>query len=150
MEKILIRDLEEKDIEAVLGIDRKITGSPNPEYWRDKAITYLGRGGGACLAAEIEGRLVGFVLGDIRGWEFGVPLSGWLEIVGVDPDYQGKGVGRRLVDALGQRFLAAGVDTVHTMVDWNASDLVGYFISMGFKRAEYILMERKLKGGGTA
>ena len=31
MEKILIRDLDEKDIEAVLGIDRKITGSPNPE-----------------------------------------------------------------------------------------------------------------------
>lgn len=150
MERILIRDLAEKDIEAVLDIDRKITGSSNPEYWGDKARVYLGRGGSTCLAAEIEGRLVGFVLGEIRGWEFGVPLSGWLEIVGVDPGCQGKGVGRELVDALCQRFLAAGVDTVHTMVDWNASDLVGYFMSVGFKRAEYILLARNLKTGGPA
>lgn len=146
MDKVAIRELTDKDISAILEIDRRITGRPSPSYWKDKAQAYLHQSGSTCLAAEVNGQLVGFVLGEIRGWEFGIPLSGWLEVVGVDPDHQGKGIGRQLVEALCQRFLEAGVDRVHTMVNWNDGDLVSYFISCGFVRGDFILLGKKLKG----
>lgn len=144
MAKIFIRDLTESDIPGILAIDRKITGKNNSDYWQEKAIGYLRRGGSACLVAEVNGQLAGFILGEIRGWEFGVHLTGWLEIVGVDPSYHRKGVGRELVESLCQRFVEAGVDTVRIMVDWNAGDLVSYFMSSGFHRSEYIILERRL------
>lgn len=145
MGKIVIRELTESDIPGILAIDRKITGKDSADYWREKALGYLKQGGPACLVAEFNGRLAGFILGEIRGWEFGVPLTGWLAIVGVDPSCQRKGVGRKLVESLCQRLKEAGVGTVRTMVDWNTGDLISYFMASGFRRGEYIILERKLE-----
>lgn len=33
----------------------------------------------ASLVAEAEGKIVGFILGDVSGWEFGVPENHWLD-----------------------------------------------------------------------
>lgn len=144
----IVRELTEHDIEAVLEIDRKITGRDTADYWRDKALAFLSRPLSVCLGVDVGGRLVGFVLGEVRGWEFGTPLSGWLEVVGVDPDYHHKGLGRRLVEALCQRFASAGVESLQTIVDWNDGDLVSYFISLGFKRGEFIHLKKELGATG--
>jgi len=145
MGEVTIRRMTPKDIDAILKIDEKITGKPHEAYWESKVASYINRDPASCLVAELEGQVVGFILGDIRGWEFNIPMSGWLEIMGVDPDYQGKGIGRKLAEALFDYFRKSGVDTVHTMLNWNDGDLVDYFRTLGFKRGEFIHLEKKLE-----
>jgi ribosomal protein S18 acetylase RimI-like enzyme len=44
------------------------------------------------------GKVVGFILGDASGWEYGVPNTvGWIDTIGVHPDYQKKGIARALL-----------------------------------------------------
>ncbi len=145
MSDIKIRKLTARDIDAVMKIDEKITGKPQEAYWAGKIASYLSREPDACLAAEINGKVVGFVLGDIRGWEYTIPLCGWIDIMGVDISYQGKGVGKLLIEALFEIFKNSEVETVVTVVNWNDGDLIDYFRSQGFERGEYINLVKKLK-----
>lgn len=144
MPDISIRNMTVRDIDEVLRIDEKITGKPHAAYYESKAASYISRGPEYCLVAEQRGRVVGFVLGDVRGWEFAAELSGWLEIIGVDPEYHNQGVSRALMNELSARFRRAGVTVVNTMVNWNDGDLIDYFSANGFARGEYVNLVKNL------
>jgi ribosomal protein S18 acetylase RimI-like enzyme len=128
----------------MMRIDEKIPGLPHSAYYQSKAAAYIRRAPDSCLVAEQGGRVVGFVLGDVRGWEFATELSGWLEIIGVDPDCQGQGVSRALLDELCARFRGAGVRVVNTMVNWNDGHLIDYFRANGFDPGEYVNLVKQL------
>ena len=145
MQDIVVRKMTVRDIDEVLRIGEKITGKPHAAYYESKAAAYIGRSPDTCLVAEHRGRVIGFVLGDVRGWEFAAKLAGWLEIIGVDPDYHDQGVSRALMDELFENFRRAGVSTVNTMVNWNDGDLIDYFRSNGFERGEYVNLVRQIK-----
>ena len=141
--EVTVRRMTTQDTEAVLSINEKIIGRPHEAQWESRIIDLLGRNPLGCLVAEVEGKVAGFVLADIRGWEFAIPKSGWIEIVGVSPDFQGKGVARALIEKLGLYFRNHNVDKVLTMVDWNDAGLVGFFRALGFERSEFIVMEKE-------
>jgi len=142
---ITVRRMRTQDADAVLHINEKITGRPFEAQWASKIIDDITRNPLGCLVAEDGGEIVGFILGDIRGWEFAIPKSGWIEIVGVDPRFQGKGVARLLIETLHGYFRNNNVSRVMTMVNWNDGGLVGFFRALGFERSEFIILE---KGGG--
>jgi len=49
------------------------------------------------LVAEVEGEVVGFILGEVSGWEYWCTETiGWMDTIGVDPAYQKKGVATAL------------------------------------------------------
>ncbi len=144
MEEITVRRLRMQDIESVLRIDEKITGSKHEIYWEGVVANYIDRNPAAYLAAEINGDMVGFILGDVRGWEFNIPLSGWIEILGVDPNYQGKGIGRKLAETLLEYLRKNNIRSVHAMINWDDADLVDYFRSLGFSRGNFIHMEKAI------
>ncbi len=144
MPDITVRNMTVRDIDEVLRIDEKITGKPHAAYYETKAASYISRGPDYCLVAEHRDRVVGFVLGDVRGWEFAAELSGWLEVIGVDPEYHGRGVSRALMNELSARFKRAGVRIVNTMVNWNDGDLIDYFSANGFERGEYVNLVKNL------
>ena len=143
MQDLRVRRMTVRDIDQVLRIDEKITGKPHAAYYESKAAAYISRAPEYCLVAEHRDRVVGFVLGDVRGWEFASALSGWLEIIGVDPDYHGQGVSRALMDELFEKFRRAGVAVVNTMVNWNDGDLIDYFRANGFDRGEYVNLVKR-------
>ncbi len=142
---ITVRRMRTQDADAVLRINERITGRPYEAQWASKIIDDITRNPLGCLVAEDGGEIVGFILGDIRGWEFAIPKSGWIEIVGVDPRFQGKGVARSLIETLHAYFRNNNVSRVMTMVNWNDGGLVGFFRALGFERSEFIILE---KGGG--
>jgi flavin-dependent dehydrogenase/ribosomal protein S18 acetylase RimI-like enzyme len=144
MTDISIRKMTVRDIDEVLRIDEKITGKPHAAYYESKADAYIKRAPEYCLVAEHHDRVVGFVLGDVRGWEFAAELSGWMEVIGVDPDYHGQGVSRALMNELFARFKRAGVSVVNTMINWNDGDLIDYFRANGFERGEYVNLVKDL------
>ncbi len=133
---IQVRLLDTVDIGAVTAIDEKITGQYHPEEWEQRVGYYLRRDPDAALVAEIGGKVVGFMLGEVRSGEFGLmEATGWIEVLGVDPDHQGARVGRRLAEALLAHFKTAGARSVRTLVDENTGDIAGFFVSLGFEPA---------------
>jgi len=142
---ITVRRMRTQDAEAVLRIDEKIIGLPHEAQWESRIIEHLSSNPLGCLVAEMGGKVVGFILGDIRGWEFGIPKSGWIEIVGVDPEFHAKGVARALIEKLHVYFRNHNVERVMTMVNWNDPGLVSFFRAVGFERSEFIILEKGIE-----
>ena len=141
---ITVRRMRVQDTEAVLRIDEKITGAPHEAQWESRIIDHLSQNPLGCLVAEVEGKVAGFIFGDIRGWEFAIPKTGWIEIVGVDPDQQGKGIARALIEKLHVYFRNHNVERVMTMVNWNDGGLVSFFRALGFERSDFIILEKEV------
>ncbi len=145
--KVKIRSLTSKDLPAIIEIDRKVLGLNRPEYWKRKIELSEFRPPLASLVAEIDGKVIGFILGDVSGWEFGVPdNTGVIETVGVHPEFQRKGIARLLAEELIRSFRLNGVQTINTLVKWNDWDLLQFFHALGFKRGHRINLELDLTG----
>src|SRR3990172_2860485 len=78
------------------------------------------------------------------GSSWGTSEVGWIRAIGVDPEFQGHGVGRALGNALLARFRARGVRTVRTLVEWHAGDVIAYFKDLGFDRSRPVALEKAL------
>ena len=89
-----LRPLDELDIGAVVRIDERITGKYRPEFWEQRVSYYLRRDPESSQVAEVAGKVVGFMFGDIRAGEFGLESpSGWIERFGIDPEHRGRDLG---------------------------------------------------------
>ncbi len=145
MENINIRALKKEDLPAIVEIDEKVLGENRKEYWERKIEALDTKSTQTSFAAEVEGNVVGFILGDISGWEFGVPDTiGWIDTIGVDPAYQKKGLATALANELIRGLKAVGVKTIYTLVSWNDWDLLQFFHAMGFSRGDMINLELKI------
>ena len=146
---IRIRPLSELDISRIVSIDERLTGVYRPEVWERRVGYYLRRDPESCPVAEFEGKVVGFMFSDVRGGEFGLEeTTGWIERFGVDPDYQGRSIGRRLFDAVRTHMVQNEVVTIRTLVDKNDSDLAAFLRAVGFDNASLQALE--LRVGATA
>lgn len=145
MESVIIRALQKEDLEAIVRIDEKVLGENRKDYWERKLEALGSKSAQTSFAAEVQGKVVGFILGDISGWEFGVPDTiGWIDTIGVDPAYQKKGIATALADELIRGLKGVGVKTVYTLVNWNDWDLLQFFHAMGFGRGDMINLELKI------
>ena len=85
------------------------------------------------------------MLADLRGGEFGLEeTSGWIERFGVDPEARGKGIGRKLFDALAGYFKASGAHTLRTFVDTRQADTAQFLEAVGFGPSALTALEQKL------
>ncbi|MEM8932982.1 MAG: N-acetyltransferase [Acidobacteriota bacterium] len=136
-----IRPLDTVDIGDIVAIDEKITGHYRPEIWETRCAYYLRRDPDAALVAVTSGdrgeQVIGFMLGEVRSGEFGLEApTGWIEVLGVDPDHRGRAIGRRLADAMLSHFESRDAETVRTLVDdQSMADIAGFFESLGFEPA---------------
>jgi predicted N-acetyltransferase YhbS len=140
-----IRPLRIEDLEAIVAIDEKVLGEKRRDYWEKKLRMMDDKASQVSLVAEVQGKVFGFILGDISGWEFGVPDTiGWIDTIGVDPTHQKKGLATALSQELIRRLKAIGVGTIYTLVSWSDWDLLQFFHAMGFTRGDMINLELKI------
>jgi ribosomal protein S18 acetylase RimI-like enzyme len=145
LDNLKIRPLSKDDLEAIVKIDEKVLGENRKDYWEKKLRLMNDRSSQVSLVAEWEGKVLGFILGDVSGWEFGVPDTiGWIDTIGVDPAYQKKGLATALANELIKRLKVIGVRTVYTLVSWNDWDLLQFFHAIGFTRGDMINLELKI------
>ncbi|HEX9799039.1 MAG TPA: GNAT family N-acetyltransferase [Thermoanaerobaculia bacterium] len=130
---IRVRSLSELDLGDIVRIAERTRNAYQPDLWEDRVTYYLRRDPDSSVVAEVDGKVVGFMLGDVRSGEFGIEEpSGWIEVIGVDPDAAGRGVGRALGEEMLARYRARGVARVRTMVDRSMPDVERFFGSLGF------------------
>ena len=142
---MLIRDATLSDLDAIISIDRHTSGMEKPAYWRETYDLYRGkREGGYFLVAESQNEVIGFIVGEIRAWEFGSPPCGWVFAIGVLGDHRLHGVGTSLLDGICERFRRAGISKVRTMVAPNRRDVLAFFRSQGMMAGPYLELEKEL------
>ena len=142
-EDVHIRKMTPADVKAILAVDEKIAGGQRAASWQERIERYLELYyPPICLVAETAGSVVGFIMGDVRGWEYGLRAGGWIDIMGVDPGYQKMGIGRRLVDAFVQQCRGEGAKTVHVVVREEDNPMQAFFRSVDFRRGRLVDFER--------
>src|SRR3970282_1903402 len=140
---VRIRRMAASDLGAVAAIERSITKSRRTSALQAHLRRQLRAGEGVCLVAEVGGKRAGFLVGDVRPWEFGEDREvAWVKVVGVDPRHQGEGLGRRMGEQFVAELRRKGIRRAKTLVEWDSGDLVAYFQSLGFDRSGAIVLER--------
>lgn len=139
------------DLEDILRIAEKVENqsfedSEEQTHLKEEAIYHLEHGDPLMnIGAEIDGKLVGFIFGEIRFWEFGRgEKTGWIKLLGVDPEYQGMGVGHKLGATLLDHFVKKNVKKVRTLVGWSDAEIISYFKSLGFTMLGMLPLEKEL------
>jgi GNAT superfamily N-acetyltransferase len=143
---VRVRGVQAADLAQVIDIDAAITGLHKPEYWAEILRRY---GGGRrrrfFLVADAGERIEGFVIGDVRDWEFGSPPCGWVFAISVRPDSRESGIGTRLLEAINQGFRRLGVTTVRTLLARENHLILSFFRSHGMMAAPFIALEKDME-----
>ena len=144
---ISIRLMTENDLEAILNIDEKIVHISRLEYYQLKferlfsSKDYLP----TSFVAEDNGVVVGFLMGELYMGQFGIFQEvASMDTIGVDPAYQHRGVGKKLMDEFIDHLRQIGVNKINTLVDWNDAQLIHFFSANQFNPSRKINLERNI------
>ena len=139
---IKVRKMTPEDFSAIIEVDKKVVGKERASTWPQRVTSHLQTYyAPLCHVAEVEDKIVGFIIGDMRGAEYALPLSGWIVIAGVDPDYQRSGIGRMLLEAFAEECRRNGIKT-RVMVREDDEGIMKFMHSMQFRRGKLIDLER--------
>lgn len=145
--EVRIRPLQDYDLGDIVALDEKISGEYRPDVWETRLTYYMRRDPEASLVAESDGRVIGFMLGEVRSGEFGLEEpTGWIEVLGVDPEVRGRAIGRRLADSMLDHFRAEGAESVRTLVDESTMEgIASFFAALGFHQTPLRSFVKKLQ-----
>ncbi len=144
---MLVRSMREDDLAAIVGIDAAASGRRRPRYFEvmlQRAITQAGVQ--ISLVAEVDGRVVGFVIGSLYYGEYGVvEPSASIDAISVNPDDRGKRMWP-CADApiAPQSGVLSRITTLRTEVSWDHFGLLAFFRRQGFKPSKRLCLECEL------
>jgi ribosomal protein S18 acetylase RimI-like enzyme len=142
--KILIRKMRKDDALDVSRIDAAITKTPSHLNFKPIVADAAKRSPNASLVAEIQGKVVGFMISYITAGNFGTDKVAWIAMFGVDPEYMGQEVGKSLAKGIFDHYRQRGVRKIYTSVRWDSTDLLSFFKTLGFERSDFINLRRIL------
>ena len=147
--EINVHVAEAADIDAVVALDAEITGTEKADYWANVYQQFAGASQRLkryfLVAKTADDQLAGFIVGEIRAWEFGSPPCGWVLALSVTPELRERGIGTLLFEALCARMKNDGVTTIRTMVLGNDKVNLSFFRGEGLAAGPYIELERRLE-----
>ena len=144
MDSVSIRNIRKEDAQDISRIHGAITQSPvNIDYGR-LIEEQVSKGEDASFVAEIEGRVVGYMISYILSGGFGIENSAWIAMFGIHPKFMGQGIGRNLANEIFDFYKARGIKNIYTSVRWDSTDLLSFFKTLGFDRSNFINLEKVL------
>jgi len=141
-----VRPVRRGDLDQVIALDATVTGLEKQNYWRS---VYRRYGAGQrkqshFLVAVAGRRIVGFLIGEVRDWEFGSPPCGWVFAIDVSPQMRQAGIGTQLLQAVCTLFRREGVRKVRTMLSSDNTLILSFFRSQGMMAGSLIPLEMDL------
>lgn len=147
LEKVTYRIMKESDMDAIVKIDRKITGENRTDYYEMKISQHLDEKHNIIisLVAEHEGKVVGFIMGGVYKGEFGIPdTTAYLDTLGIEPAHQKSGLGYAMMHRFLDNLRTANIQKLSTFVNWNDWALLKFFNKTGFKPANTLNLQLEL------
>jgi ribosomal protein S18 acetylase RimI-like enzyme len=144
---VAVRPVRRGDLDQVIALDATVTGLEKQNYWRSVYRRYgAGRHEQKHFLVAIAGRrIVGFLIGEVRDWEFGSPPCGWVFAIDVLPQMRQAGIGTQLLQAVCTLFRREGVRTVRTMLSSDNTLILSFFRSQGMVAGPLIPLEMALE-----
>lgn len=145
-DRIPVRAMAERDLHALIAIDKRITGRDRTPYFQDKLAEALADSDiRVSLVAECDGVAVGFIMARVDLGEFGrIESVAVIDTLGVDPDYRDRGVGRALLSQLFVNLATLRVERVRTELDWRERELLAFLDHCGFHPAQELCFDRAI------
>ena len=94
------------------------------------------------LVGEIDGRLVAVVMAGYEGHR------GWVNYLAVEPEQQGKGLGRQMMAAVERGLAELGCPKVQLQIRRGNHDVVRFYRELGYAEDEVIGMGKRLEFDG--
>lgn len=139
----VIRTLNASDLNRLTKIDQAWVGRNRSKYLDDKLKRALSAGVQVSLGAEVDGTLVGALLGAVQYGEFGraEPVA-VLDTILVDPDYTGRGLAGAMMRQLEKNLAALRIERLRTEVAWTEVRLMSFLAHEGFVPVPRLVLEK--------
>jgi ribosomal protein S18 acetylase RimI-like enzyme len=144
VDNVQIRNLQKNDADEISRIYAAITMKPVDPGFKRVVEEHSQRDDEACFVAELNGKIVGFMISYILTAGFGMPKSAWIATLGVDPNFMGQDIGATLAEEILNYYKAQGVENVYTSVRWDSTDLLSFFKTLGFDRSNFINLRKNI------
>lgn len=144
---VTVRPVKRADLDQVIAIDASVTGIEKRNYWQRVYRRYGVAARGEhrwFLVALAGGKVAGFLIGEVRDWEFGEPPCGWVFAIDIDPHARQAGIGTRLLSSLSTSLRRAGVRKLRTLLRRDNTLILSFFRSQGMMAAPMIPLEMDL------
>ena len=142
MEKLRLRRLEARDVAEISQILIAITEKRGTKDYQRAVEEEVKREDRVSFVAELDGKVVGFIIAYILYGAFGLEKSAWIGLFGVDPKYMDRGVGERMAQEVFDSLRKIGIRNIFSSVRWDSTDLLSFFKSLGFDRSNFINLEK--------
>ena len=142
MENLVIRRLEARDADDISRIQQAITKEPSTIDYHRVVEEEAKKDDRVSFVAELDGKVVGYMITYIIYGGFGLEKSAWIGLFGVDPKYMGRGIGKRMAKEVFDVITERGINNIFTSVRWDSTDLLSFFKSLGFDRCEFINLKK--------
>ena len=137
-------------LQKIIDLDAEVSGLAKNEYWEDRFNRFTERDGRHLIVAassvlgDVHESVLGFIVGEIRAWEFGSRPCGWIFAIGVSPDHRVQGIGEQLFGAMCDAFKADGANSVRTMIARQDQLNMSFFRAQGMMGGPFIELEKPL------
>ena len=143
---ITVRNLGHSDLPDVVRIDAEAGGRRRAEYFELMLMRALNFAGlQISLVAEIDGRIVGYLIASLFYGEYGIgePTAS-IEAIAVAADVRRSGVAHEMMEQFRAGAAAIGVSLIRTEVPSGDLDLFAFFKDEKFAPAQRVCLERKV------
>ena len=140
-----VRAMRPEDLPQIVRIDREITGRDRKAYIAGKLDEAMDDSAiRVSLAARVDDAIVGYLMARADLGDFGrtEPVA-VLDTIGVDPNYEHRGIGHALVSQLFVNLGALQIDRVETVVAPTDLALLGFLYDCGFTPSKRLAFVRR-------
>jgi len=147
---VTIREMELDDLPVVYSLGEQLfTAEKWPNLYRTwdeyELVEQFASDGEFCLVAEIDDKIVGFALGTLIEKRRSAWSYGWLLWLGLDITHKRRGIGKRLVNELTERFIEHGARMMIVDTDAKNYEALGFFQKQGFgDEIRHVYLSRNL------
>ena len=131
--------MEDYDALMTLWDDAQLPYRPKGRDRRDKIEHQLKQGNTVFLVAEIDGRLVGSILGTNDG------RKGWINRLAVTPEFRRQDIAGRLVAEVESKLSQLGIEIVACLIEEQNTTSMQVFERLGYEKATDIVYLSKRK-----